>query len=146
MFQDIQDAQPQVVAFAQDLIRRCLQRDPSERLQSMDAVLAHPFLNEEARNAAIARQASAEAGVGTRGKAKSGATATTASAGPSVTSVYPDGSYAVVVGINDYLSSGIGPDAGGMGDLKSARQDAELVRETLRAKGCLLYTSPSPRD
>ena len=31
VFQDLEDAQPQVVAFAQDLIRRCLQRDPSER-------------------------------------------------------------------------------------------------------------------
>jgi uncharacterized caspase-like protein len=56
-------------------------------------------------------------------------------AGPTVQSVYPDGSYAIVIGINDYTSSGVPKDEGGMGNLDSARQDAELVTETLTARG-----------
>ena len=43
-------------------------------------------------------------------------------AGPTVQSVYPDGSYAIVIGINDYTSSGVPKDEGGMGNLDSARQ------------------------
>ena len=119
---------------AQDLIRECLQGDPKKRLASMAQVLAHPFLNEEARTAEITRRASLEE-VGTRGATRKGKNAKDAADALTPTKVYPDGSYAVLIGINDYESSGISPDEGGMADLKSARQDAELVRDTLRARG-----------
>jgi hypothetical protein len=119
---------------AQDLIRECLRGDPKERLASMAQVLAHPFLNEEARTAEITRRASLEE-VGTRGATRKGNNAKDAADALTPTKVYPDGSYAVLIGINDYESSGISPDEGGMADLKSARQDAELVRDTLRARG-----------
>ena len=68
----------------------------------LSQVYADAGRHEEARDAAIARQASAEAGVGTRGAKKSGQNGGAAAvSGPSVTSVYPDGSYAVIIGIND---------------------------------------------
>ena len=47
--------------------------------------------------------------------------------GPTVDSVYPDGSYAVIIGINDYESAGVDPEDGGMRNLSCARQDGELL-------------------
>ncbi len=75
--------------------------------------------------------------VGTRGAAKSKRTAA-ATVSPSVDSIYPDGSYAVVIGINDYASAGVDPEDGGMHDLRSARQDAERVRDTLVERGFIV--------
>ena len=139
---------------ARALVRWCLQGDPAKRPMSMAEVLAAPFATLRVQDGAVVErhdqgvdeQARIDgAAVGTRGAAKS-KRAAAATAGPSVDSIYPDGSYAVVVGINDYLSSGIGPDAGGMGDLKSARQDAELVRETLQAKGFTILKEIYDKD
>ena len=87
---------------ARDLIRQCLRGDPSERLQSMKDVLAHPFLGGES--------------VGTRG----GGGGTKKKVEWNSTDVYPDGSYAVIIAIDKYESAGVPID---MADLFCKQQD-----------------------
>lgn len=117
---------------ARDLIRRCLHGDVQQRLQTVDEVLQHPFINEKARMDLVVRRASNN-GFGTRGAMTAGNAA--AASEPTKSDVYPDGSYAVIIGINDYESAGVDPQAGGLRNLTSAREDGELMAETLHRQG-----------
>ena len=132
--------------FARDLIRQCLNGDPAKRPQTMAKVLEHPFLNAKAATMEISRRASANlgsgGGVGTRGNKKGAAIPE----GPTVDSVYPDGSYAVIIGINDYESAGVDLEDGGMRNLSSARQDGEIISETLRLHGFEILSELYDKD
>ena len=112
------------------MLRKCLQGDPRQRFQSMAEVLEHPFLNEANWKKEIERLAS----FGTRGNSHKSARVQK-DPDPTDDVLYADGSYAVIIAINDYESSGVDPEEGGMKNLACARQDGELMSETLKAKG-----------
>ena len=61
-------------------------------------------------------------------------------------SIYPDGSYAVIIGINDYESAGVDLEDGGMRNLSSARQDGEIISETLRLHGFEILSELYDKD
>jgi serine/threonine protein kinase len=100
---------------ARDLIRQCLRGDPSDRLQTMKEVIAHPFLGGKSK--------------GTRGQG------TTKKVEWNSTEVYPDGSYAVIIAIDKYENAGVPVDEGGFKNLDCTVKDAKLMRETLEARG-----------
>jgi serine/threonine protein kinase len=111
-------------AFAKDLIRKCLRGDPAKRLQGMGDVLNHPYFSSKARDEVIRRESS----VGTRG------TGTKVKEAENLRSdeFYPDGSYAVIVAIDDYESAGVEV---GFKNLRCAVADAKMMRETLESRG-----------
>jgi serine/threonine protein kinase len=123
---------------AKDLLRKCLRGDPNERLQSMHDILEHPFFAERAK--AVVLSATTEIGldstVGTRGGGRKPNKATNEFA-PS--SMYPDGSYAVIVAIDDYDNDGVPVDLGGMKSLKCAVADANLMKSKLVDQGFEIF-------
>ncbi len=118
--------------FAIDLIRKCLQGDAAKRLGTIADVLKHPYFNNDARDAIIEEE-SLRASSGTRGKSG------TSSNGKKVeelsTTMYQDGSYAVIIAIDDYESAKIDPEKGGFKNLRCAVADATLMKETLQGRG-----------
>jgi hypothetical protein len=113
----------------------------------MDAVLEHPFFNFTKRDE-IVRQNSIT--TGTRGGGGKKTVAKTKSATNLMSELYSDGSYAVIIAINDYESAGIPVNDGGMRNLSSAVDDAKAIEERLLARGFnkvyKLYNSDATKD
>ena len=139
VFQEKDDDDPEK-SLAKDLLRKCLKGDQTLRISSMEEVLAHKFFSVRAKRGTEFLSCPDETAYsGTRGGGKKILSLDLGSQW-SADEMYPDGSFAAIVGIDDYDNDGVPVDLGGMRSLHCAVSDANLMKETLVEKGFVIVS------